>query len=123
MADEPSRSWVDSQLVACGEIRGRLMLKQTAEPLAGGIATIEGTKAGVITDDAGVFQLRRDKAHPLPAVLRVGRIGIEPVLVELRDPVDSGGYVIEVVAVSGGVHADSYTVVTVRRPATCARAT
>ena len=123
IAAEPPRAWIDAQVVACGEIRGRLMLKSTGEPLGSAFVTIEGTRAGVRTDDDGVFELRRDKVHPLPGVLRVRRIGIEPVLIELSDPVDNRGYVIEIVAVPGGFHGDTYTVVTIRRPAACARAT
>ena len=114
-------TWVDAQPRVCGDIRGRIILQRTGQPLEGAFITIDGTRAMTRNDESGVFQMRREASHPLPAILRVRRIGMEPVLIELGDPVDGRGYVIEIAVVSGGFHADDYSVVTVRRP-TCQRA-
>lgn len=116
----PPRSWIEAQEVGCGEIRGRLIHGPSGTAVTGAIAFITRPAQAVRLDAAGVFQLRREGSDPLPAILRVQSIGIEPVLIELRDPVNSRGYVIEIVAEPGGMHQDTYTAVTVRRPAYCA---
>ena len=117
-----ARAWIDSQPAICGEIRGRVILQSTGEPLGGALVSIDGTNARTMGDRLGVFRLRRDPSHPDPAILRIRRVGVEPVLLELRGS-SAAPYVIEIVSVMGGFHRDNYVLVTVRRPWTCEPAT
>ena len=114
-------SWIDSQAPVCGEIRGRILLQQIEKPLVGAVAIVQGTEVSARTDASGVFRLRLDSTHPLPAILRVRGLGIQPVLIEL--PYGRQAYLIEITGRSGGFHSDDHTVVTVRRPSECAPAT
>ena len=60
-------SW---EVMAEGEIKGRIIDSQTKEALVGATVSIEGTTVGVVADAEGYFELKVEKSGTIVLIFR-----------------------------------------------------
>jgi hypothetical protein len=112
--------WVAGEVAVCGEIRGRVVDRQTARPIKGAAVSNDGAYEGATSDTAGIFRFRPTGSGL--RILRVRAIGYDRL--EFVSRVDSAtGTLVEIRLASASLHADGIAEIALGRASRCRAAT